>query len=307
MPAASPNRYQLDDLLSPRAKDALAHLELFARQTTQGLLHGHHKSRRLGTSTDFDHHKEYIPGDPLKHIDWKASARHDRYYLKRYTEDSSMAVRLVVDRSASMLQMTEGAPTKYLAAARIAACLAYLVVGNRDSVALTMASDEQTYWSPAGSTQASMIRLLRALASLAPAGQDSVADCLGAVVDRAERRGIVVLITDAMYDPAPVQRQLARLQAQGHEVLIAHIYDQTEQNFPFNRWVQFGDLEDPGVRHRVDAVVLRRIYLEQYEALVEGWRQWAKRHDAHLIRQRADEPVEAVLSQYLRFRSGKNA
>lgn len=303
--AESKQRYRLDEILSPQAKDALAHLELFARRTTQGMLHGHHKSRRLGVSTDFDHHKQYIPGDPLKHVDWKASARHDRFYIKRYTEDSSVAVRVIVDRSGSMLQSTDEAPSKYLVAARIAACLAYMVIGNRDSVALTMAGAEETVWLPAGSTQMSMVRTLQALASMEPAGQDNVADCISATVDRGERRGIIVLITDAMYDPEPVQKQLARLQAQGHEVILIQICDPTEQDFPFNRWVQFGDLEDGSVKHRVDAVVLRRIYLEQYEKLLADWDTWAQHHDVHLIRQTTREPVETVLSDYLTYRAGR--
>ncbi len=304
MTRGAPNVYQLDDLLSPQAKDALSHLELFARRMTQGLLHGHHKSRRLGVSTDFDHHKQYMPGDPLKHVDWKASARHDRYYLKRYTEDSAMAVRIVVDRSASMLQASEQSPSKYLTAARIAACLGYLVIGNRDSTALVMTSGDQTLWLPPGSTQTTLVRMLQGLAGAVPAGPDNVALCLKALGDRAERRGIVILISDMMYDPQPVQRDLARVQAQGHEVILVLIRDRMEETFPFNRWVQFGDLEDASVRHRLDAVVLRRIYLEQYEQLMDTWRQWSRHHDAHLISQRTDESVHTVLSEYLAFRGG---
>lgn len=298
------NVYQLDRLLSPKAKDSLKHLELFARKTIQGLLHGHHKSRRLGVSTDFDHHKQYMPGDPLKHVDWKASARHDRYYVKRYTEESALTLRLVVDRSASMLQQTTELPSKYLVAARMAASMAYLMISNRDSVSLTMTADDQTTWLPAGSTQPHLVRILMALAGNEPAAPDAVADCLDAMVGRGERRGIVVVISDLMYDPEPVQRNLARLQAQGHEVILMDMRDPTEEDFPFNRWVQFGDLEDSSVRHRVDAVVLKRIYREQYDALMANWRQWAKRYDVHRISVRTDEPVERALSEYLAFRSG---
>ncbi len=127
MPTSSPNVYSLNDLLQPQARESLRHLELYARRTVDGLLHGAHFSRRKGVSTDFDHHKIYQPGDPLKHIDWKVSARHDHHYVKRYIEDTALSVRLVVDRSASMLQDGGGA-SKYLRAARLAACMAYLIL-----------------------------------------------------------------------------------------------------------------------------------------------------------------------------------
>lgn len=145
----------LERLLSAESKEALQHLELFARKSVQGWMHGVHPSKRLGVSTEFDHHKNYQAGDPIKHVDWKASARHDRFYVKRYLEDTSLRVRLVVDRSASMLQ-DQGGTTKYLHAQRTAACLAYLVVNHGDLVGLMLASTVQNHWLPMGSTQGHM-------------------------------------------------------------------------------------------------------------------------------------------------------
>ncbi len=294
----------IQEILQPQAKEALHHLELLARRTVAGLLHGVHKSKRKGVSTEFDHHKNYQPGDPLKHVDWKVSARHDRYYVKRYLEDTALTVRIVVDRSASMLQATEDRPSKYLQACRMAACLAYLVIKERDSAAAVLTSAGGTTWLPAGSTERHLVAILRTLATHDAVAEDNVGRCLRTILDRGERKGLVVLVSDMMYDPAPVQRELARLSAQGHEVLLLQLRDPTEEDFPFNRWVQFGDLEDPSVRHRVDAVPLKRIYREEYEALMEEWRTWSKKFNVHFVSLRTDEALEAVLSRYLAFRAG---
>jgi len=304
MPQKPPAAYQVDDVLPPAWRDSMGHLEILARRIVQGFTHGLHHSKRLGVSTEFDHHKDYQPGDPLKHLDWKASARHDRYYVKRYIEDSSLCVRLVVDHSGSMGYATEDGPSKYLQAARLAGCLAYLVTSHGDTVGLTLVAAGRTAWLAPGSTQRHLVRVLGELAARQPARPDDLAGCLGDLLARNERRGIVALISDMMFDPVPVRRELGGLVAQGHEVLLFMLRDPTEEDFPFNRWVQFGDLEDATVRHRVDAVTLARLYHEEYERLCEGWAAWARKNGVHLVSTRTDRSVEVVLSEYLAFRSG---
>jgi len=299
----STNVYALDDLLSPRAKEALRHLELFARRTVEGLLHGAHRSKRKGSGDEFDHHKDYQPGDPLKHVDWKVSARHDRYYVKRYLEETALSVRIVVDRSASMLQATGELPSKYLQTARVAASLAYLVLRQGDAVGAVVTSATETLWLPVQSVPTHLVAILRALVSGEPVAQDNLQTCLKTILDRAEKKGIIAVISDMMYDPAPVQREIGRLQAQGHEVVLFQLRDPTEEDFPFNRWVQFHDLENPSVRHRLDAAILKRIYRDEYQQVLEGWRAWAKKYNIHFISFRTEEHVESVLSQYLAFRS----
>ena len=293
--------HTIEEILSPEAKDSLKHLELFARKHVEGFLHGTHRSRRIGVSTDFDHHKDYQPGDPLKHMDWRASARQERYYVKRYTEDTALSVRIVVDRSASMLQATEG-PSKYLQACRLAACLAYLITKEKDSAGLVLACEGETVWTPMRASETHLVTILQALASNEAIAADNLQVCIRTILDRAERRGLVVLLSDMMYDPIPVQQQLARLQAYGHEVLLFQFRDETEEEFPFNRWVEFGDLENLATKHRLDAVPLKKIYREEYQALLEEWRTWAKKYHAHFISFRSDEHVETVLSEYLAYR-----
>ena len=296
------NIYTLEEVLSPEAQDSLKHLELVARRTVEGLLHGIHKSKRIGVSTEFDHHKDYQPGDPLKHMDWKVSARHDRYYVKRYLEDTALTVRVIVDRSASMLQATDG-PSKYLQACRIAASLCYLILKEKDSVGTVLTSAEETMWVPAKASGNHLVTILQALVAKDAVADDNLQICLRTILDRAEKKGLVVVISDMMYDPVPVQQELARLQAYGHEVLLFQLRDETEEEFPFNRWVEFGDLENAATKHRLDAVPLKKIYREEYQLLIEEWRAWAKKFNVHFISVRTEEHMETVLSEYLAWRS----
>ena len=292
----------LEEMLPTEAKESLKHLELFARRTVEGLLKGIHRSRRTGISTEFDHHTEYQPGDPLKHIDWKASARQDRYFVKRYEEETALSVRILIDRSASMLRESDGC-SKYFMARRLAACLAYLVIKERDAAGLALTNSSDTLWLPASSRDDHLVAILTELATMPAGAEDSVEPCLQSLVDRNERKGLVVLISDLMFDPEQPQHLLASLEAQGHEVLICQVRDPGEEDFPFNRWVQFRNLEAPSVQHRVDTVPLKKLYREEYQRLVREWREWAKKYGAHFVTFRTDDHVATVLSEYLAYRS----
>ncbi len=301
-PASEERSQTFEDILSPEAKESLENLQLFARRTVEGMFQGIHDSKRIGVSTDFDHHKEYQPGDPIKHMDWKASARKDEYYIKRYVEDTALATRIVVDRSASMLRSTDDGPSKYLQAARVAACLTYLLLRESDSAGLVLTTSDETKWIPPSSSSDQLVAILSELMKTEPADRDNLASCVKTILDRGEKKGLVVAISDLMFPPDDAQQNLASLMAQGHEVLVFQLRDPTEEDFPFNRWVQFENLEDPSTTHRVNTIPLKKIYREEYEKLVENWRSWAKKHGAHFVTFRTDEPVETAVSEYIRFR-----
>ena len=292
----------LDSVLPAEMRDALRHLELFARKKVEGLLHGAHVSRRKGVSTEFDHHKQYMPGDPIKHVDWKVSARHDRYYVKRYIEDTSLNVRLVVDNSASQKQATGGVST-WRQTAQLAACLSYLVLRQRDSVGMVMSNAERTVWLPSSSTQSQMVRILRALVTGGAGGADALDVSLRAILERESRRGMVVIFSDLMFDPETVRLDIRKLQARGHEVLLFQVRDPAVEKFPFNRWMQFESLERAGVRWRLDTVPLKRFYLEEYREFMDDWKNWTRKHDVHFVTLSSDESVETAILEYMAFRT----
>lgn len=294
-------RQEADRILSPEARDTLKHLELKARKSVEGILHGAHKSKRKGVSTEFDHHKVYQPGDPLRHVDWKVSARSEHYFIKRYLEDTALTVNIAVDVSGSMLQETGGNQV-YLEAASMAACFAYLISHERDRVGMVISHGERQEWFPPSATEAHLVRLFTSLAASNPQGEGGLHSSLEALLERGEYKGMVIVISDFMFDPAPIQRQLGRLGAQGHELLLIHVSDPTTEDFPFNRWVVFQDLEVPGLRHRVDAVPLKKLYQEEYQNLMSEWREWSRKQNAHFVSFRTEQSVETVLAEYLNYR-----
>lgn len=298
----SPQAHDLDRVLSPRARDALKHLEIFARRTVDGMLHGMHTSRRKGVSTDFDHHKVYQPGDSLKHVDWKVSARSDEIFVKRYIEDTALSVRVVVDSSGSMRRRTGDLDSKADHAIRMAAALCYLILNQKDAAGLSLAGSK-AQWLPTRSSEQQLVRILRMLAESEADAQDDLAVALRRITDRGERRGLVVVISDLMMDPVPVQKALGQLSARGHEVMVYQVQDPAEHDFPFNRWVTFNSLET-GARTRIDAVPLKKIYLEEFAALQESYQTWARKFDAHMVTWRTDQRVETVLSDYVAYRTG---
>jgi len=257
-----------DRILPAHLRESLKDIELRARKIVQGLLHGTHASRKLGVSTDFAHHKIYQPGDAIRHIDWRATAKHDRIYVKRFREDTSLNVHLLLDLSASMAGES-GGDAKIDHARLLMASLAYLVINQGDRVGLFAMSGERMIHRPLGSSDSHMASLLSVLAHSDPEGRDNVVRHLAALVERNLTKGMIVFITDLMYDPLPVQRELAKLHHQGHEVVVVNVRDLYEEEFPFSQWVRFIDLEKTGKTIRIDAVILRQIYAEKYKAVMD--------------------------------------
>jgi|688.fasta_scaffold40233_4 uncharacterized protein (DUF58 family) len=302
MAVVTEKKLTLDGVLPAEVRDAVRNLELFARKKAEGIQHGAHLSRRKGVSTEFDHHKQYMPGDPIKHVDWKVSARHDRYFVKRYIEDTALSVQLVVDNSASHKQTTGGISV-WRQISQLAACLTYLVLRQRDSIGMVMANSDRTVWLPASSTSTQLVRILQALVTTGASAADALNGSLRGVLERVSRRGLVIVVSDLMFDPDAVRLELRKLQARGHEVLLFQVRDPDAEHFPFNRWMVFESLERAGIRHRVDTVPLKRFYLEEYREFMDGWKRWTRKHDVHFVSLRSDEPVETALAEYLARRA----
>jgi uncharacterized protein (DUF58 family) len=190
----------------------------------------------------------------------------------------------------------------YLQAARMAASLSYLIVNQQDRVGMGLACSDSQKWFPVKSTEQHLVQLFTALAETKPKGEGNLEIALKSLLERGGYKGLVVVVSDLMFDPEPVQRQLACLQAQGHEVLVCQVVDETIKTFPFNRWAVFQDLELASRKHRLDAVPLKKIYLEEFEKLQESWRVWSSKQDAHFVSFSSDDAIEQVLGEYITYR-----
>ncbi|MCC6994280.1 MAG: DUF58 domain-containing protein [Deltaproteobacteria bacterium] len=266
-------------LLDPVVLAQIATRKLRARHVVHGALAGLHRSPHHGSSVEFAEHKEYSPGDDLRHVDWRALARFDKYYVKRFETETELAAYLVVDTSGSMGYAGGARESKLLYASRLAASLAYLLIQQRDRVGLVASgAGALTAYVPPRARTTHLPALLGVLEGLSPAGATSLDLALDHVLKVARRRSLVVLLSDLL-DPAgeATLQRLGRLSAGGHDVVVLHVLDDDELEFPFERLTQFESLEDER-KLLVEPRTMRAAYLAELKAFLERTRRALQDH-----------------------------
>jgi uncharacterized protein (DUF58 family) len=287
--------------LDPAVVARLGTLELTARTIVEGLLSGLHRSPFKGFSVEFAEYRQYIPGDDLTTIDWKVYARSDRHYVKKYEEETNLDCHVMLDVSGSMAYGSRGI-TKFEYAQCLAASLAYLMNRQRDAVGLTSFDDRVTARLPASARPGHLRALLISLDQLEPGRETDVARPLHQLAESLTKRGLVVLISDLLDDPDRVVRALRHFQFRGTDVIVFHVLDPDEIDFPFERATRFEDLETDEEVMAVPAVV-RSHYLKEMSGLIERYRRdlGASGIDYRLMT--TTEPLELALLAYLSTRA----
>ncbi len=273
-------------------------LTLVARNLVEGFLTGVHKSPYKGFSVEFAEHRQYYPGDEIRHIDWRAVAKTDRYYVKEYEEETNLKAHLLVDASGSMGYKGRY-PAKFTFAQYVAASLAYLMLHQRDAVGLVIHDTQlRTYLKPRANSK-HLLQVLRALEGATPGGETALAPLWHQTAEQLKRRSLVVILSDCFGDTGQLLRALQHLRHRRHEVLLFHILAPEEMEFPFKKWTQFRNLEVSGHKLLVDPQRLRKEYRLNFERFCKELRDAAgkARVDYHLMR--TDEPVERALGVYL--------
>lgn len=292
------NRYtqRLRDFDPDRLR-SLSRLGLYARNVVEGFVAGQHRSREMGWNVEFADYREYVRGDDPRTLDWKVYARTDRFYIRRFEEETSMRAYLALDTSASMGYAWEG-NGKIDAAARLLASLAYLLVRQRDGVGLFTFSERLTTHLMPASTPAHLRRLWQSLETLETEGTTRVRHALHDLASRAKRRGLVVLVTDVLYDVEELAHGLALFTHRKFDLILFQVLTPAEIEFPFRGEHLYRDLEQ---RISVPAAArsVRMAYLEalgEHQARVRA--ECARLGiDYHL--HRTDTPVEASLAAFL--------
>jgi uncharacterized protein (DUF58 family) len=282
----------------PSSLAKYGHLTLVARNLVEGFLTGVHKSPYKGFSVEFAEHRQYYPGDEIRHIDWRAYGKTDRYYIKEYEEETNLKAHLLVDASGSMSYRGAHA-SKFQYAQYIAASLAYLMLHQRDAVGLATHDTKLKQLIPPRSTSKHLLTLLRALEETQPGGETGLAPLWHQLAQKFKKRGLVVILSDCFEQIMPLLRALQHFRHRRHEVLLFHILAPEEIEFPFKKWTQFRDLEVAGRRLLVDPQRLRKEYRENFARFCKELRDAAGRAqvDYHLMR--TDEPVDRALGIYL--------
>ncbi|MBN2360496.1 MAG: DUF58 domain-containing protein [Deltaproteobacteria bacterium] len=305
--AATPASAQ-SDLLPAATVMAIAGLQVRARCVADGVLAGLHRSKRQGESAEFAEHKLYAPGDDVRRIDWKAFGRRDRYYVRRYQEETSLGAFLVVDTSGSMTYPEQGRHSKYQYAATLAASLAYLLLRQSDAVGLITFAAAARRALPLSGRQAQLDEMASALEQAPLGGRTDAQAALSALGELVRRHALVVVLTDLLgaVDGAGGLDQLfgslAVLRARGADVALLQVLDPDEIELPFPGVVRFFDLESER-EIQVDAGAIRDAYRDEVRSFLARVENAAATGGMTYQLVRTDEPPVAALTRFVANRA----
>lgn len=291
-----------EHFLNPSALRKIERLDLRARRVVEGFLAGLHRSRRFGSSVEFLRHREYVAGDDPRYIDWKAWARQDRLYVKQFEEETNLRLTLVLDASAGM-RYGNGPLNKYEYGCTVAASLAYMALRRQDAVGCVSFDQTVRATVPLRTKRTHLKSLLHAMDVNRPANKTDIRAALRAVAESIPRQGVVVLISDLLGDREGLFEGLKLLRSRGHDLLVFHILDDDELDFPLTGATKFEGLED-GNFLRCNPRALREGYLEAMNVFLEDVRVGCARLDADYELLRTREPLDAALAAFLARRSG---
>jgi uncharacterized protein (DUF58 family) len=286
--------------LHPETIARISRLDLRARHVVEGFISGMHRSPFFGHSVEFIQHREYVPGDDLRHLDWKVWSKTDRYYVKQYEEETNLRSTLVVDVSESM-HYGRGTLNKYNYACTVAACLGYLLLRQQDSVGLITFDDDVRQIIPARSQQLHIDALVKAMDTSRPRAKTDLERILRRVTESVSSRGMIILISDLLADREPFFRGLEMLSHRRHDVLVFHVLDDDELVFPFSGSTRFEGMEE--LPHLLcDPRALRDGYLEALEEYLVEVRRGCVRRGVDYALIRTGDYLDAVLSKFLHHR-----
>jgi len=287
--------------LDPRVLARLKNLALRARTVVDGVMVGIHPSRAKGFSSEFQGHREYADGDDIRHVDWKAYGKFDRYFIKEYRETTNLRAHLVLDGSASMAYGSKEW-TKFDYASTLVASLAYLLLRQQDAAGLVTFSDRIETMVPSKATRGHLFAILDVLQQRKPAAETSTGAILQELAGALGRKGLVILVSDLLDEPDEVLRGLKQLRSRGHDVMVFHILDHDELEFPFDRPTLFLDMEED-LRLRAEPKVIRSAYLETLAGLMKQYRDGCAANLIDYALFDTSSNLEMPLVRYLTWRA----
>ena len=290
----------IDSLLDPVTISRAEALGLHARLLVEGYMAGEHKSPYRGFAIEFAQHREYTHGDDLRHLDWKVLGRTDRYYIKQYEQETNYVANILLDGSESM-KYGSGRLTKLQYGKMMAACLSYLILHQRDAVALGLFDSEMRDYSPRSDSKGTIHKLLTRLAAFEPKVQMNIASVLHEMARQIRRKGIVIVISDFFDDEQKVLDGIQHLRFGGNEVIVFHTLDPYELDFPFTGLVEFEGLEAiPKILTRPQEI--KKSYQRELTAFCDRIREGCEKNHVHYVPVNTGHELHEVLSGYLAFR-----
>jgi len=281
----------------PRKLARVKNLQLLARTVVEGYISGLHRSPFKGYSAEFAEYREYLPGDDLKHFDWKVFARSDKRYVRQYEEETNLTCTVLLDASGSMAFGQDGL-RKFDYGCFLAAALSYLMIQQRDQVGLVVFGEDVRQRIPPRNSPGHLKNVLEQLESVEPEGETGIGRVLHAIADSIRRRGLIIVISDLIDEQDAVMNALSHFRHDRSEVIVFNVFDPAERTLPFDGLVEFLDLET-GRKMQVRADVIRDEYRSKFDEFVGRYREGcaAARIDYQLVT--TDVPFELMLAAYL--------
>ena len=262
----------ITDLLTPEAMRKLETLVLRSRYVVEGFRAGMHASPLKGASVEFADHRQYVKGDNLRNLDWKVFGRTERYYVKRFEEETSLRTHVVIDGSGSMAYGSDGRPSKYDYACRIAAALGYIVSRQQDALGLTIFDEEIRAHVPARSGSRHLRHFIEMLAAHRPEKPTDTGRSLHALAEMVSRRGLIVLLSDLFDNSDAIFRAIAHFRKKMHDVILLQVLDPCELELSLDRVAEFIDMET-GEKLELDPALARLCYKQELQKAIDGCRE----------------------------------
>ncbi len=288
--------------LDPTALDKIKRLDVRARVVVEGFITGQHRSPYNGFAIEFAAHREYSPGDDLRHIDWKVWSKTDRLYIKEYEEETNLKCHLLVDCSKSMRYGEASGWSKFDYASTAAASLGYLLQQQQDSVGLVLFSNKIDQMLKPSSHPSHLKLMLHELEKTEPSDVTDIAEPFLSLGGALRQRGMVVLFSDLFLAPEVLAKSLDQFRLRQHEVIVFQVMHQDELEFPFQDNTLFRGMETDAQLH-TEPRALRKTYLEAVERHQASVKKTCAAAGVDHVLMDTSRPLGEVLSSYLNFRA----
>ena len=288
----------ISDFLTPEAMRKLEQLAIRSRHVVEGSQSGGHRSPLKGASVEFADRREYVKGDNLRNLDWKVFGRTERYYIRQFEEETSLRVHVILDGSGSMSYGSDGLPTKYQYACRIAAALGYITSKQQDSLGLTIYDNEVRDLIPARNGTRHLRLFCERLAAHEPRQITDTGKALHALAGQLSRRGLIVLLTDCFDNPEAVFNAIAHFRKRMHDVILLQILDPVELELSIGSVAEFTDLET-GEKLEIDPTSARAAYKKELQAFIDSIREKCAVMNVDYRLVSTAESYEDFIHQYL--------
>ncbi len=288
---------KMSRFLDPQLLASLSNLEIKARTVVEGMIEGQHKSPFKGFNVEFSEYRQYVPGDPLKDIDWKVYGRTDKFYIKEHEQETNLSGYMVLDTSGSMSYKGAGSMSKLDYAATLAASLSYLMLKQQDSVGLVTFADGLNKIIRPRTGIGHLKAICEELEHIEATDRTDIGESLGVVGQTMKKRGIFVMFSDLMDNAEVIINRLRQLKSRRHEIVLYHVLDRDEISFPFDDMTVFKDLEDKS-EITTDAYSLRNEYLKRIRQMINTFRSALRKSGIDYLLADTSMPLEANLRSF---------